>query len=60
MKRVFTSLMFSFGCTGGQHRSVYSAQHLAEHLHRKFGVEVRICHREQAIIQILPAVPTAG
>ena len=27
---------------------------------RKFGVEVRICHREQAITQILPAVPTAG
>lgn len=51
--RDFTSLMFSFGCTGGQHRSVYCAQHLAEHLHRKFGVEVHLCHREQNIHQIL-------
>ena len=55
IQRGFTSLMFSFGCTGGQHRSVYSAQHLAEHLHRKFGIEVRICHREQNISQVLPA-----
>lgn len=55
MQRGFTSLMFSFGCTGGQHRSVYSAQHLAEHLHKKYGIEVRICHREQAIEQVLRA-----
>ena len=55
LQRGFTSLMFSFGCTGGQHRSVYSAQHLAEHIHSKFGVEVRVCHREQNISQTLPA-----
>lgn len=55
MQRGFTHLMFSFGCTGGQHRSVYSAQHLAEHIHEKFGVEVRICHREQDIRQTLAA-----
>lgn len=54
--RGFTNLMFSFGCTGGQHRSVYSAQHLAEHINRKFGVEVQICHREQNIAQTLPAI----
>ena len=53
LKRGFTDLMFSFGCTGGQHRSVYSAQHLAEHLHNKYGIEVRICHREQNIQQVL-------
>ena len=53
IQRGFTSLMFSFGCTGGQHRSVYSAQHLAEHIHEKFGIEVRICHREQGICQTL-------
>lgn len=57
IQRGFTSLMFCFGCTGGQHRSVYSAQHLAEHIHDKFGVEVHICHREQQITQILKAVP---
>ena len=53
IQRGFTSLMFSFGCTGGQHRSVYSAQRLAEHLHEKFGIEVHICHREQNITQVL-------
>ncbi len=53
LQRGFTDLMFSFGCTGGQHRSVYSAQHLAEHIHQKYGIEVRICHREQGINQVL-------
>ena len=55
IQRGFTSLQFCFGCTGGQHRSVYSAQHLAEHIHEKFGIEVHICHREQNISQVLPA-----
>ena len=54
IQRGFTSLMFSFGCTGGQHRSVYSAQHLAEHISDKFGVEVRLVHREQKIEQTFP------
>lgn len=53
IERGFTDLMFSFGCTGGQHRSVYGAEHLAQHLNDKFGVEVRICHREQNITKIL-------
>ena len=53
IQRGFTNLMFSFGCTGGQHRSVYSAQHLAEHIHEKFGIEVHVNHREQNIQQIL-------
>lgn len=56
IQRGFTSLMFSFGCTGGQHRSVYSAQHLAEYINRKYGVEVHICHREQGINQVLPSL----
>lgn len=56
LQRGFTDLMFSFGCTGGQHRSVYSAQHLATHLNRKFGIEVHVCHREQQIQQVLPAL----
>ena len=54
LRRGFTDLMFSFGCTGGQHRSVYAAQHLAEHLNGKFGIEVRVCHREQGISFSLP------
>ncbi len=58
IQRGFTSLMFSFGCTGGQHRSVYSAQHLAEHIHEKFGIEVMVCHREQNITQTFPAQKT--
>ena len=53
LQRGFTDLMFSFGCTGGQHRSVYSAQHLAEHLNKKYGVEVILTHREQGIRQVL-------
>lgn len=60
IERDFTSLMFSFGCTGGQHRSVYSAQHLAEHLHEKFGVEVQLVHREQQISTCFPAIACRG
>ncbi|WP_294633969.1 RNase adapter RapZ [uncultured Bacteroides sp.] len=52
MERGFTNLSVCFGCTGGQHRSVYSAQHLAEHLNKQFGVQVNLIHREQNIEQI--------
>jgi len=55
LARGFSHLMVSFGCTGGQHRSVYSAQRMAEHLHAKFAdVEVVITHREQKIKSTLP------
>src|ERR1039457_5264061 len=46
-RRGFKHLMVSFGCTGGQHRSVYLAEQLAKHLRSKNGVEVVVRHREQ-------------
>ena len=55
IERGFTNLMICFGCTGGQHRSVYSAQHTAEHIHKKFGVRVELIHREQNVEQTLEA-----
>ncbi|HQF10705.1 MAG TPA: RNase adapter RapZ [Paludibacteraceae bacterium] len=55
MDRGFTNLMVCFGCTGGQHRSVYSAQKMAEHINEKFGIEVQLIHREQNKEQLFPA-----
>jgi len=46
--RQFSALTVSFGCTGGQHRSVYFAERLAAHLREEFPeVGVRLHHREQ-------------
>ncbi len=53
--RGFRNLMVSFGCTGGQHRSVYAAEKMAHHINQKFGVEVQLIHREQNIETTLPA-----
>lgn len=52
IERGFTSLMIAYGCTGGQHRSVYSAQHTAEHIAKKFNCKVELSHREQNIEQV--------
>ncbi|MEA3443734.1 MAG: RNase adapter RapZ [Bacteroidota bacterium] len=45
--RKFTSLQVSYGCTGGQHRSVYCAENLAKFLKGKFDIEISVWHREQ-------------
>jgi len=45
-QRGFKDLMVSFGCTGGQHRSVYLAEQLARHLRARSGVDVVVKHRE--------------
>ena len=49
ISRGFTSLMICFGCTGGQHRSVYSAENIAKYIHEKYGVKVILKHRELGI-----------
>lgn len=46
VERKFTHLQVCFGCTGGQHRSVYCARHLADHIAKKFNVRVKLTHRE--------------
>ena len=49
IERDFDHLQVSFGCTGGQHRSVYCAEHLALHLKEKYNVTIHLIHRERGI-----------
>jgi len=44
IKRGFKNLMINFGCTGGQHRSVYAAEQTARHLKNKYKVNVNVQH----------------
>ncbi|MBQ1912307.1 MAG: phosphotransferase [Bacteroidales bacterium] len=53
MERKFTHLQVCFGCTGGQHRSVYCAEHLARHLAEKYSVKVLLTHREMNVEKTL-------
>jgi UPF0042 nucleotide-binding protein len=47
LERGFDHLMFSFGCTGGQHRSVYGAETLFDFIKNTFDVDVEIHHIEK-------------
>ena len=51
--RGFSHLQICFGCTGGQHRSVYCAETLARALQRKYHIRIRLTHREQGLDTIL-------
>ena len=56
IKRGFDSLMISFGCTGGCHRSVYAADAVTRHLRNKFDVNVQLSHVEQNISEYNPKI----
>jgi Predicted P-loop-containing kinase len=47
IRRGFANLSVSFGCTGGQHRSVFAADALARHLKNKFKVKIELHHMVQ-------------
>lgn len=55
MKRGFTHIQVCCGCTGGQHRSVYSAEHIARHIADKFGVKVVVAHKMLNKSYVIPS-----
>ncbi len=50
-QRNFTDLMVAFGCTGGQHRSVYCSNMLSAYLSEKHKIDVEVRHRELEMIE---------
>jgi len=59
LERDFSRLTVCYGCTGGQHRSVYLAERLAHHLRERGDLAVRVVHREAPSWPRRPAA-TAG
>jgi RNase adaptor protein for sRNA GlmZ degradation len=59
-QRNFTDLMVAFGCTGGQHRSVYCAERLARHLREKLQVSVEVRHLAQESALTPAPLPGGG
>ncbi len=55
-QRGFKHIQVCFGCTGGQHRSVYSAEHTARHIAGKFGVKVVVTHVMQNKKYVIPSM----
>ena len=51
LERGFTNLMISFGCTGGQHRSVFCAENLINHLFEKYNINAEISHTEHHLFE---------
>ena len=47
IRRGFENLVINFGCTGGQHRSVYAAEAIARHLRNKFKVKIELTHQNR-------------
>ncbi|MCM1021497.1 MAG: phosphotransferase [Muribaculum sp.] len=49
LERNFTDLTVNFGCTGGQHRSVYCAERMANYINSTYGVDVMLNHTERGV-----------
>ena len=56
IKRGFENLCINFGCTGGQHRSVYAAEAIARHLRNKFKVKIELGHLNRENWKTIPVV----
>jgi RNase adaptor protein for sRNA GlmZ degradation len=57
LDRKFNHLMVSFGCTGGQHRSVYCAEQLAKYLKSRYDIVISLNHIEQDIQSVSTPAP---
>ena len=55
LRRGFRHIQICFGCTGGQHRSVYSAEYMAHRLSQKYGIKVNVDHKMQGVAYTLEA-----